>query len=683
MPAKRIWIILGLGLVAFAAIAGIDVARPVAWIRLCNLYRDAITRAGRTTTTNSNLVFLAIDAASVSLNETDTDQLYNLSQDNSEETRALRLISKGFPWSREIYGLVLKRLAGAGARVVIFDLNFPTSTSDDALFRDALNRYSDYAIIGSNFVDGTLTRPCETLIPLSSPTDDRIGFTNFWADDDEVVRRAQYRVTFDQIRGTINNHVSERFVSLAGGALIKAGFAGDVPDDLDARTLRFTAPPRRGFPPHSLFEIFVPAFWRQNYQSGEFFRDKIVIVGAEGNWQHDEHLTPFGSMPGAELHLNAINAAIHHEFVRELRPSINFACIALAGLLAIAATLLLPSPWVRLAVFIGFGLGIVAGSLFCFNRASFYLPVIAPFTQFSTIMLFGLICDFTSERIEKNRVRRVLERYVSRDVVHEIVDLSSSYKGSLGGVTKPVAILFSDIRAYSAVTAQSSPETLVAQLNEYFTAMVECVFQYGGTIDKFIGDAVMAIWGSLHSRGPCEDALAAVEAALSMQEKIICLNRSWHRRGWPELRVGMAINYGEVVVGNIGSPQRMEFTVIGDAVNVSWKLQELTKIRRAGLIVSESVAKLVAEHFDLQSLGTTTLDNSHKPCEIYTLARPIGAEPIEAKPLVNQVAFYHDPSLPLKPLPSEKSFAKPSEQAYILGPTHEGTACRKPPRSHR
>src|SRR5947207_8096385 len=107
--------------------------------------------------------------------------------------------------------------------------------------------------------------------------------------------------------------------------------------------------------------------------------------------------------------------------------------------------------------------------------------------------------------------------------------------------------------------------------------MVDCVFQYGGTLDKFIGDAVMAVWGSLHSHGPLEDAIAAVNAALAMQEKLAVLNKTWRERVWPQLRVVMALNYGEVVVGNICSPQRMEFTVIGVAVNVVWKLQALTK----------------------------------------------------------------------------------------------------------
>ncbi len=189
----------------------------------------------------------------------------------------------------------------------------------------------------------------------------------------------------------------------------------------------------------------------------------------------------------------------------------------------------------------------------------------------------------------------------------------------LAASPKPVSILFSDIRAYSAVTARSSPETLVAQLNEYFSAMVDCVFENGGTLDKFIGDALMASWGSLDSRGGEADTVAAIRAALAMKERLRSLNQSWKQRGWPELRVGMAINYGRVVVGNIGSPQRMEFALIGDAVNVTWKLQELTKTKGADLIVSESVASLIGNHFDVRSLGLATVDGSHQPCEIFSV----------------------------------------------------------------
>jgi adenylate cyclase len=621
VSAWRVSAISAFAVLVCIGFGALELIHPLAYVRLCNLFGDAIARSGRTTVSNPDLVFLAIDAQSIGFDETDI-QSYHLSNDDSGETRALRLISKGWPWSREVYAAVLDRLTNAGARVVVFDLNFPTPTVNDPAFRAALDRHADHVVIASNFnfLDKSLVRPCETLIPQTSRNDSRVGFANFWPDDDEVVRRGQYRVSFNDFRETGRSESgAAQFLSLAGAALAKAGFASSIPDGDEPHLFRFTASPQHGFPPHSLFEIFVPDFWRHNYQSGEFFRDKIVIVGAEGSWQHDEHPTSFGEMPGPELQLNAINAAIHHEFIAESPPLANLIGICIAAFIAVIMALLCRNVWLRSILILFIAGASVLCSLFCFNRASLYLPIIAPLAVFGFTTLIALICDFASERKERRRVRRVLERYVSRDVVHELVDHPDVYRDSLGGVTKPVAILFSDIRAYSKVTASTSPETLVAQLNEYFSAMVDCVFENNGTLDKFIGDALMASWGSLHSRGGRADAVAAVRAALAMKERLRSLNKVWQQRGWPDLRVGMAINYGDVVVGNIGSPQRMEFTLIGDAVNVSWKLQELTKTKPADLIVTESVASLIGEHFEVRSLGLATVGGSHQPCEIFSV----------------------------------------------------------------
>jgi adenylate cyclase len=618
MLSKRVLLICGLAFLTIAIVSALDLIRPQVYLRLCNLYRDGLSRSGRTTSANSELVFLAIDAASVNLDESDIEDLFNLEGDDSKAARALHLMSKRFPWSREVYGLVLERLVEAGAKVVAFDLTFPGPSDADPEFRAALNKYADHVVVGSNFVDGTLTRPTDTLIEQTSPIDNRIGFTNFWADDDDVIRRARFHVTFDQVRGTPTRPGSENFSSLAAIALTKAGFGKRIPPDGDDHGVRFTAGPREGFPPRSLFEIFVPAFWERNYESGKFFRGKIVLVGAEGNWQHDDHPTPFGNMPGAEVHLNVMNAALHGEFLKELSPPMRVACCAIAGVIAVLLSLGLRMPWIRFTATVALsGAGVWLG-YFCSNRFSVYLPMVAPVTVMNATMLFGLVRDFTSEHLEKARLRRTLERYISRDVVHEMIDRPQEYSQKLGGVVRPAAVLFSDIRSYSSVVSQSTPELLVAQLNEYFTAMVQCVFEHGGTLDKFIGDALMAVWGTLHSEGARADAVSAVRAALSMRKRLVDLNATWRERGWPALRVGTGINYGDVVVGNIGSPQRMEFTVIGDAVNLSWRLQELTKQQGGGIMLSSSVALLLADEFPLRpipNLTTGPIREAYEICE--------------------------------------------------------------------
>jgi adenylate cyclase len=635
---KRALIITSVALVCLGALLLLERYEPFAYLRVRNLYQDTVARAGRTTPRNPELVFLAIDSDSVGLEEiADIEQLYGLNAADSVEARALKLMSKRWPWPREVYALVLERLVRAGAKVVVFDLTFPTSTEGDAPFRAALERYRDRVVIGSNFISspsresstsGTIyTRPTDTLIPQSEVTDDRVAYTNFWPDEDEVVRRARYQMTFEEADGAMARPDSQRVLSLSSAALIKAGHRTDVPADSDGHLFRFTASPRQGFITHSIFEIFVPDYWQHNFQAGEFFRGKIVLIGAEGNWQHDEHLTPFGAMPGPEIHLNAMNAALHGAFIREVPPAVSLLLIVLAGVAAIVLSLLVRSPWLRLVALAAADGAGLWGARLAFDQASVFLPLVAPFAELNFTVLLGLISDLTTERIEKNRVRRTLEKYVSKNVVRELLDQPKLYAQSLGGVIKPATILFSDIRGYSSVTARSDPQALVAQLNEYLTAMVECVFRFGGTLDKFIGDAVMAVWGNTRSEGVRNDAANAVRAALAMREELGRLNKAWAGRGLPQLRIGVALNHGEVVAGNIGSPQRMEFTVIGEAVNVSWKLQELTKDLGADLIVGESVMTLVIEEFDLRPLGQATLSSLPQPLKIFEVLGPLEPQP--------------------------------------------------------
>ncbi len=631
MPLKRFLLLSATAALCFGTLLLVDRKQTALLPRLRNFARDALAQAGRTTPANPDLVFLAIDSDSISLDATtDVKQLYGLHEKDSREAHALALMSKAWPWPREVYALVLQRLVEAGAKVVAFDLTFPTSTPNDSSFRLALDRYRAHAIIASNFISAashgvsasgaSITRPADSLLPDARPADDRVAYSNFWPDEDDVVRHAQYRITFEQVEGNPPASDSDRYLSFAAQALRKSGHADTIPTGLNEHLFRYTAPPRAGFPPHSLFEIFVPDYWKHNYRSGAFFRGKTVVLGAEGNWQHDEHPTPFGSMPGAELHLNAINAALHHEFIRELSSRTIVLITIGAGVFAILLSLGISSPWLRLLALVVTNAGWAGLALYVFNHASVYLPIAAPGLQLNFTLLFGLAVDFTLERMEKGRVRQTLERYVSRDVVREMLDKPKIFEQTLGGVSKRVTILFSDIRGYSKVSAESDPQTLVRQLNEYLTAMVECVFRFGGTLDKFMGDAVMAVWGNVQSDGPGNDAVAAVRAALAMRVELARLNEKWRAEGLPEFTIGIALNHGPVISGNIGSPQRMEFTVIGDPVNVTWKMQELTKRVRVDLVVSKAVEALIIEHFEVQPLGRFTLHSVPGEWEIFALS---------------------------------------------------------------
>ncbi len=151
------------------------------------------------------------------------------------------------------------------------------------------------------------------------------------------------------------------------------------------------------------------------------------------------------------------------------------------------------------------------------------------------------------ERIEKMRTRRTLERYVSKNLVKEILDNPDSFYSSLRGVRLPATILFSDIVGFTAMTESADPEALVKQLNEYLSRMTAAVFEHNGTLDKFIGDAVMAVWGNVSSRGVAEDAKSCARAALAMRRELRALNEKWKAEGIAPFAIGMGINQGDVL----------------------------------------------------------------------------------------------------------------------------------------
>ncbi|MEQ1854698.1 MAG: adenylate/guanylate cyclase domain-containing protein, partial [Chthoniobacteraceae bacterium] len=486
---------------------------------------------------------------------------------------------------------------------------------DDRL-HETIERHAGHVIVAGNLVEGMGDRrrstgdemmvfsvPAETVVPAALRSAEVVGYDNFWPYLDGRVRSALYSTTLENGGAADPSGDETALRSLAVLAAKKAGFPVPAAGDRRPRHMRF-AGPARTFQPLPIFEIFVPRYWRANYGAGRFFEGKIVVIGAYGNWQQDEHATPFGIMPGPEIHLNAINSLLTRDYVSDLpawpRRSIVYAAASLVLLLSTWIS----RPFLRLAGSAGLAGCWVLLALWIFNAGGLMVPTLAPVAM----LLFGTFTsvagDYVAERRDKARVRETLERYVSRNIVGELLDHPEAFHAALGGVNRKVTILFTDIRNFTGFSARIAGQALVAQLNEYFTAMVECVFEHGGTLDKFIGDALMAVWGNVTSRGPAADACAAVRCALAMRCALGRLNERWLLEGRPTLDIGIALQSGDVVVGNIGSPNKMEFTVIGDAVNVTWRLQERTKEHPGEILIGRALARLIDPEFDTEELGS-------------------------------------------------------------------------------
>jgi adenylate cyclase len=209
--------------------------------------------------------------------------------------------------------------------------------------------------------------------------------------------------------------------------------------------------------------------------------------------------------------------------------------------------------------------------------------------------------------------RSALERFLAPEVVEMVVNNPHGVR--LGGVNQKVSVMFADIRGFTPLSERMAPEKIVEILNEYFTRVTDVIFDNGGTLDKYIGDAVMGVFGAPISKG--NDALNAVKAAAELQRLVVEMNRDARARDWPELQVGIGINTGVVTAGNIGSPRRIDYTVIGDNVNMASRL--MSKAEGSQIIVSESTAKEIGDAFGLTKLEPLTVKGKSEPIAAYAV----------------------------------------------------------------
>jgi adenylate cyclase len=371
--------------------------------------------------------------------------------------------------------------------------------------------------------------------------------------------------------------------------------------------------------PRSIYEIFVEPIWQSPaYSRGQVFRDKIVFVAPEGNTQKDLIPTPLGDLAGPEVHMSLLNAALKDEFLHEPGPWADLLTILCAGALAVLVCIAVQNPVQRILSLILAAVGFGTAALLLFNTLGWFPILLSPVLALASTGTVWSAWEQAFEIRDKARIRRTLEGYVSRDVVREVLDNPESFLNTQGGARRCITVLFSDVRGFTTMTESADAERLVAQLKEYFTEMVRIVFSRDGTLDKFIGDAVMAHWGSITSHGREADACQAVGAALEMFQALERLNADWKARGMMEFKVGLGINHGEAIVGRIGSEDKHEFSAIGDPINLASRLEGATKQFHQQILLGESVAPMVREQFVIRTVGLIQVKGKTKPVDVFT-----------------------------------------------------------------
>jgi adenylate cyclase len=338
---------------------------------------------------------------------------------------------------------------------------------------------------------------------------------------------------------------------------------------------------------------------------------KIVMVGAfDKGMADDEKQTPFGMMFGIEIHANSLNTLLTGNFIRHLPLALDILftvfCIMLIAFIASRMKDLWSLPvsiFVSACLFLGCSL-IFDGKGILVNYS---VPFAGMFFSYITIILYRA----STEEREKKKIKQMFGKYVSPDVVAQMIDNPPE----LGGVDRELTVFFSDIRGFTSLSETLTPQELVKHLNVYLSAMTDIILETGGTLDKYVGDEVMCFWGA-----PLEvkdHAFRACKCALMQKKRLAELNESWPQE--KRLAIGIGINTGIMTVGNMGSEGRMNYTLMGDNVNLGARLEGTNKVYGTMIIVSEYTYAMVKDKFVFRELDTIRVKGKNRPVVIYEL----------------------------------------------------------------
>lgn len=346
-------------------------------------------------------------------------------------------------------------------------------------------------------------------------------------------------------------------------------------------------------------------------------KDRIVVVGATAIGIYDIRVTPFSPVSaGVNIHATVIDNILRQSFIiRSFGTSLlDVLSIISLGLLAgffVPRLRAVPAFLFTISLALSF----LAVNFLVFSRLNIWLNLVYPLTSFLFAYVGITVHTFFTEEKEKKKIRSAFQYYLTSSVINEMLKDPSKLK--LGGQKKDLTVLFSDIRGFTSVAEVMSPEELVQLLNEYLTAMTDIVFKYDGLLDKYMGDAIMAVYGAPLDQP--DHALRACKTSLEMLTSLDILREKWRQEGRPELDIGIGLNSGDMVVGNMGSQMRFDYTVMGDRVNLGSRLEGLNKVYGTRIIVSEYTRDVVADQLLLRELDSVRVKGKANPVKIYEL----------------------------------------------------------------
>lgn len=539
-----------------------------------------------------------------------------------------------FPWDRSYYAQLIDMLGQSGVRAVFLDVHMAEPGQDpasDAAMADVMSRYDNvYLPVVFQFKSqqesaGALeTNNIE--YPASTITTDpnQTGHINVMWDKDNVVRMLS--VGFPAEDGSMMPAMSVR---LANSVLPEeeqiywneeknGWYRGDrripVNDRYQVVTDFYTKPQQditatSGYDAISFYQVLTGEV------DPEFFRDAVVLIGPYASGFGDEYMIPKSNvkMYGVEIHANMTQSLINGKFYTSAPEWAGYVIIALVTVLSLLLYERYPG-LKSILIYIGLAVAYVGAFLIAYTVSSLFIPFIYPFLALFTALVWAIVSHYLSERKERGRVTNIFGRFVPKTVVDEM--LASGEEIKVGGQRRDISVIFVDIRGFTPMSERLEPEEVIGVLNEYLDICTKAVFQWHGTLDKFIGDGVMALFGAPISL-PNHPELA-VRAALEMRKHAHVLEQKCIERWGIGVKFGVGINCGPAVVGNIGSEMlRLDYTAIGDTVNLSARLEANAKPGQ--ILISEEMYNRIGDLFELEDIGEIKVKGKEKPVRVYAV----------------------------------------------------------------
>ena len=472
----------------------------------------------------------------------------------------------------------------------------------------------------------------ETSIDKIASATKRAGYFNFYPEVDGSVRKVPLLVKYrdlvemegedDYIFPPLSLSVLRKYLKSAilvwidRSGVEKVALTGlrsfAVPTNLRGEMRINYYGPGNTFPHYSIVDIL------EKRIPPERLKGKMVLVGPTATAIEDLRVTPFDKVfPGVEVHATIIDNILHGRILADpFIPSlvIDIVSVLLVGLLLLWALLRL-GPLLGGVVVLGTTAVILGGHYYCFSQRMIVLHSVPPLLELTFVSLALPVYRFVLQEREKRYIQGAFSQYLSPAVIEQIIENPSLLK--LGGLRKEMTVFFSDVAGFSSVSEKLDSEALVKLLNEYLTAMTDIVLRHEGTIDKYEGDAIIAFFGAPMDEP--EHARKCCRMALDMADKIHELQDKWESEGRPRLKVRMGINTGAMVVGNMGSDMRMDYTVMGDAVNLAARLEGANKEYGTSIMISEHTCAACRDHIEVRELDAIRVVGKEETVVVYEL----------------------------------------------------------------